>query len=228
MGHFYNEGGYNAAASSNGSKLQYSRINLNRWGNGWNFTFWTCLQHLKLSRVAASLPVDGAGFSAVPCQKWTHSREDLLSSTPGEAHRGRRTRRALAVLTEASCVRGISLDRLPPPLFVARGGPRLMRGNARVHTQVRGAAVSSPSLSWQFVSTWRWLTQTARCIADLPGWRMVGWSGIMRRVKGTLFPLLVAIHFLLKDQWVTFSGLYWWERILQANGHLFSVFMLQI
>lgn len=128
--------------------------------------------------IAASLPVDGAAFSAVPCQKWTHSRADLLSSTPGEAHRGRRTRRALAVLTEAACVRGISLDRLPPPSFVARAGPRVMRGNAWVHMQVRGVAVSPPSLGWQFVSTWRWFTQTARCIADLPGWRMFGWSGL--------------------------------------------------
>lgn len=129
-----------------------------------------CPQHRKLLRVAAQRLVDGAAFSAAPCQKWTHSRAHLLYSTPGEAHRGRQTRRALAVLTEASCVRGISLDRLPLPLFMARGGPRLMRGEA-------------------FASTWRWFTRTAKCIADLPACWMDGWiewTGIMRRVKGNL------------------------------------------
>lgn len=103
------------ASSSNGSKLQYNTTQL-PWQR-LKFPREKCFFSMvfsSLSRVSASLPVDGAAFSAVPCQKWTHSRVDLLSSTPGEAHRGCGTRRALAVLTEASCVRGISLDRVSP------------------------------------------------------------------------------------------------------------------
>lgn len=53
--------------------------------------------------------------------------------------------------------------------------------------KISGAASSTPSLGWQFASTWRWFTRTSKCIADLPACWMDGWiewTGIMRRVKG--------------------------------------------
>lgn len=40
--------------------------------------------------------------------------------------------------------------------------------------EISGAAASTPSLGWQFASTWRWFTQTAKCIADLPACWMDG------------------------------------------------------
>lgn len=155
---------------------------LNCCGNGWNFTFiylFTYLfkkypQHLRLSRVAASLPIDGAAFSVVLWQKPTHSCANLLSGarTGATGHaepslcslKPRASEESRSIVSRLSCV--------------ARGGHRLMRRSARVHTEVRGAAATPPSLGWQFVSTWRWFTTTARCIADLPAERMVGWSGL--------------------------------------------------
>lgn len=115
------------------------------------------------------------------------------------------------MLTEASCVRGISLDRLPLPLFRAQAGPwSHARGGSSPHARL----AEPPLLLHHLADSRRQLDADSRGRQNVSltfppaGWLdRVDWNHAACK-RDLYFPF-----------WVTIR-LWWWERTLQANKHL--------